>query len=231
LISVDLPGFGLTRAPETFRIGSEAYVTALEQFAEARGLDRFTLIGSSMGGAAAWQYTLAHPERLEALVLVAAAGWRRSSEERSGDGPVIFRILSNPLGAAVTRDLDSTAFTAQGLRAAVVNDLLITPAMVRRYVDMSRAPGRRAQILESMNGERAEYATPERLAAIRTPTLVMTGELDAIVPAAHARRFAAAIPGATLIAYPPRRPPAARRDPGALGRRRAGVPVRGGGRR
>jgi pimeloyl-ACP methyl ester carboxylesterase len=199
VISLDLPGYGLTRTPPSWRARSDSFVVALEQFAAAKSLDRFALAGSSMGGAAAWNYALAHPGRLSALILVDAAGWPQA-EADEGDSPLLFRVLSHPLGRALLRDLDATALTRQGLESAVVDSTLITDAMVRRYTDLSRAPGRRAQILDP-TGERTPDATPERLAAIRTPTLVMTGEQDAIVPAAHARRFAKAIPGAQLVAY------------------------------
>lgn len=201
IVSLDLPGFGLTRAPEAFRVGPDTYVETVERFAAAKGLDRFTLGGNSMGGAAAWQYALAHPERLDGLILVDAAGWPRAEGDPDG-GPLVFRLLRHPVGRALLRDLDATRLTGDGLRDAFADDAQVTGEMVRRYVDMSRAPGRRAQILASMEGRRAEPATAERLAAIRTPTLVMTGEDDRLIPAADARRFAAAIPGARLAAYP-----------------------------
>lgn len=201
VVSLDLPGFGLTRTPSGFRIGPDTYVQSLEAFAKAQGLERFALAGNSMGGAAAWNYALAHPERLDALILVDAAGWPEQAGEEDED-PLVFKLLRHPLGRALLRDLDTTAFVRSGLRRAIVDDALVTDAMVRRYTDMSRAPGRRAMILATMQSPRSAPATRERLAAIRTPTLVMTGEEDALIPAAHARLFADAIPGATLVAYP-----------------------------
>jgi pimeloyl-ACP methyl ester carboxylesterase len=201
VVSVDLPGFGLTRTPPDYRLGPTSYVDALEAFAAARGLERFTLAGNSMGGAAAWQYALAHPERLQALVLVDAAGWPAQAGEED-EGPLVFKLLGTPVGRALLRDLDSTALTRSGLKSAIVDDALVTDSMVRRYTDLSRAPGRRALILATMESRRAAPASRERLAALRTPTLVMTGEEDNLVPAAHARLFAEAIPGARLVAYP-----------------------------
>jgi pimeloyl-ACP methyl ester carboxylesterase len=197
VVSLDLPGSGLTRTPEGYRLRPDTFFQTIEQFAAARGLERFTLVGSSMGGAAAWNYALAHPERLDALVLVAAAGWRDEASE--GETPLIFQLLNHPVGRALLRDLDSTQLARDGLLSAFADDARVTPAMVRRYTDLSRAPGRRELILA--RSEPTPPATTERLVTIRTPTLVMTGEDDAIVPAAHARRFTAAIPGAALIAY------------------------------
>ena len=199
VVSVDLPGFGLTRTPTGFDIGGDAYVTALEQFAQAKDLERFTLAGNSMGGAAAWAYTLAHPERVEALVLVNAAG--APSERDGGRPPLIFALLGNPVGRALLRDVDTTPMVRSGLRSAFADDAQVTPAMVERYVALSRAPGRRDQILDS-RGPRDDRGAFGRLAGLRTPTLVMVGAEDGVIPAAQSRRFADVIPGARLILYP-----------------------------
>ena len=72
-----------------------------------------------------------------------------------------------------------------------------------RYAELSRAPGRRAvwfNLLASWNDQ--DFATPERLAALRTPTLILWGGKDRVVPLADGRRFVAAIPGSHLIVYP-----------------------------
>ncbi len=199
VVSLDLPGFGLTRTPGGWRRAPDSHEAAIHALADALALDRFALAGNSMGGRAAWAYALAHPDRLDALILVNAAGWPQ--EDRGGGTPLIFRLLSNPVGRALLRDLDATSLTRDGLRSAFADDAQVTDAMVRRYTDMSRAPGRRAQILDPSGGMPAP-ATPEQLATIRTPTLVMVGEVDGVIPAAQSRRFAGAIPGARLIEYP-----------------------------
>ena len=200
VVSLDFPAFGLTRAPDGFRTGGAAHVQTVDAVAQHLGLDRFTVVGNSMGGAAAWAYALAHPQRLNALVLVDPAGWPQPVSDGAGRGPWIFRLLNYPIGRALLRDLDASSLTAQGLRSAFVDDTLVTPAMVRRYTDLSRGPGHRALILQP--GGEPSPATPEQLGTISVPTLVLSGEQDEIIPVEQARRFAAAIPGAMLITYP-----------------------------
>lgn len=46
-----------------------SYVSDLEQFADQLGLDRFTLLGHSMGGTTAYVYTAAHPEQVSAAII------------------------------------------------------------------------------------------------------------------------------------------------------------------
>ena len=199
IVSLDLPGHGLTRAPAGYAASTDSFVATVEDLAKALHLGRFTLAGNSMGGGVAWNYALAHPERLDGLVLVDAAGWP-SAGERKG-GALIFNILRNPIGRAIIRDLDQTDFARQGLDSAFIDKGLVTPALVQRYTDMARGPGHREILVTIQQGARGA-ATKERLAAIKAPTLVMFGEEDHLIPAEHGRKFADAIPQASLILYP-----------------------------
>ena len=90
-----------------------------------------------------------------------------------------------------------------GLEDSFGDPSFVTDEMVERYATLSRAPCHREALLQlvSGRGERRE-ATPELLAGITTPTLVMHGELDKVIPAVHGEQFAAAIPGAQLMLYP-----------------------------
>ena len=79
LVSLDLPGHGLTRAPEGYQSSPEGQVAVVDALAAELGLPPFVLAGNSMGGGVAWRYALAHPQKVRALVLVNAAGrgrWR-----------------------------------------------------------------------------------------------------------------------------------------------------------
>jgi pimeloyl-ACP methyl ester carboxylesterase len=197
VISLDLPGHGLTQAPPGYATSTEANVAVVD--AVTRGLDapRFVLAGNSMGGAVAWSYALAHPDRLDGLVLVNAAGFP-AAERREG-GPAVFQLLANPLGRVVLRNLDPRPLAARGLKQAYQDERLVTPALVDRYVELARAPGHRAML--TAGGPRRGGATPQTFAAIRTPTLVMVGLKDQVIPPASSRGFAEAIPGAQLVTY------------------------------
>ncbi|MBX9745690.1 MAG: alpha/beta hydrolase [Hyphomonadaceae bacterium] len=201
IVSLDLPGHGLTRAPAGYQASIENFRDAVDAFARAQGLERFFLAGSSMGGNVAWEYALAHPERVEGLILVDASGWPETRTEYADDPPV-FRLLRNPIVGPILRDLDNTALARQGLENSFFDPALVTDAMVARYTELSRAPGHRDILLQITLGFRERnYATPERLAALQMPVLVMTGDSDRLVPPEHARQFADAIPNARLITF------------------------------
>lgn len=197
VITLDLPGHGLTRTDGTYAAGREGYGTVVDQVTTRLGVNRFTLGGNSMGGGVAWGYAVDHPERIEGLVLIDAAGWPSGGENKA----VIFKVLQNPLGRALVKNIETRPLIRQGLESAYLDPALVTPALLDRYVEMARAPGHRDILLGLQSGQR-RVATPEALSTIKAPTLVMFGQQDKLIPAADGQRFAVAIPGSTLILYP-----------------------------
>ena len=197
IVTLDLPGHGLTRAPAGYKATIDGYADLVDDLARRLGLGPYVVVGNSMGGAVAWDDALRHGDDVRALVLVDAAGW--PERIRSGDGPLIFKILANPVGRALIKNIDTRSTAADGLRAAYLDPALVTPALVDRYVELSRAPGHR-DILLSIG--QPSGITPQTFKAIAAPTLVMHGVDDKLIPYADGKAFAAAIPGAVLISYP-----------------------------
>lgn len=203
IITLDLPGFGLTSAPEGYTLTRSGFVDVVDGVTTKLGVTKFVLAGNSMGGGVAWNYALKHPDKLQGLVLVDAAGWPQQRDDGK-DGPFIFKVLRNPVGRFLIGDLDTTAMTRAGLKDAFApTPDMVDDAMVARYVEMSRAPGHRDIILNLMGGfDPADAATNEKLSAIAVPTLVMHGDTDKLIPVSHAALFGDAIPGSTVIIYP-----------------------------
>ena len=199
VISLDLPGHGLSDAPADYQLDSDAYARVVTDFAAQLQLPRFALAGNSMGGGVAWKVALAAPQRLSALILVDAAGWPAANPGQSPS--LAFRILAHPLGRKLLEHIDNRPLIAQGLKAQVYNPALITEALVARWADYQLLPGHRRILMSAQPGGHSQ-ATPELLANIKLPTLVLHGASDSLIPPSSARKFADAIAGARLIIYP-----------------------------
>jgi pimeloyl-ACP methyl ester carboxylesterase len=201
IVSLDLPGHGLTRAPAGYQASMEAFRDGVAEFVRAQGLTRFTIAGSSMGGNVAWEYALAHPDQVEALILVDSSGWEDTREEASEE-PTIFKLLRNPTLGPILRDLDNRRLIRQGLEASFADPTLVDETMVSRYSELARAPGHRDILLQLTLGFRSRnYATPERLAPLGMPVLILWGDQDRLVPPEHAQLFQEALPQSQLVMF------------------------------
>lgn len=199
IVTLDLPGHGLTRAPAGYQASIESFRDEVEAFAKAQDLQHFTIGGNSMGGHVALEFALAHPEQIDALMLIDSAGWPEA-DANEGQGPLIFELLRNPVARPILRDLDNSRLIRQGLVSAFpAHPALVDDAMVARYSELSRAPGHRDILLGLMSGGRP-LATPERLAAIAAPTLVMHGTEDNLIPLSSGEQLHAAIKGSQFSA-------------------------------
>src|SRR6266545_7777412 len=92
VISFDLPGHGLTGPHPSDRYSHADMADFVDHLATTLGLVRFSLAGNSMGGHVAALYALAHPERIEKLILVDAHGLPREEPP-----PLLFRLAGMPL--------------------------------------------------------------------------------------------------------------------------------------
>lgn len=196
VIAIDLPGHGLTSAPAGYHASIESFRDAVYAFTQAMHLSRFTIAGNSMGGAVAWDYALAHPDQLDGLILVDAAGWPHPSEGALNTSPMM-KLLRNPTLGPILMSLDNTSVFRQGTQAAFADPAKADDAMVTRYVEMARAPGHRNVLLQLQTGSRSE-ANDEALSAIHTPTLILWGTQDHLIPVADAERFHHAIAGSEV---------------------------------
>lgn len=199
LIAIDLPGHGLTETPPDYRASLAGNADLVDALATHLGIDRFVLAGNSMGGAVSIAYAMKHTERLDGLVLVDAAGW--PGERNAGPPPLVFAMLNSGFTRSLMKLVDPRVLARDGLKAAYVDPAIVNEALVDRYANLAMAEGHRDVLLTQESRPDPPW-TPDSFRQIRTPTLVMTGEKDALIPADNSRAIAGAIPGAYLVTYP-----------------------------
>ena len=197
IIRYDQPGHGLTGPHPRRAYDAAAFVDTLDQVTRALGIDRFVLAGNSMGGWVAWNYALAHPERLRGLALLDASGAPANGPTRL---PIGFRLARSPLAPYIGK-LTPRPLVARSVEQSMFVKHVVTPAMIDRYHDLLLYPGNRTATLDRATAPRPP-ATPAQMASIRVPTLLLWGAEDTLVPPAGARWFATHIPGSRLAVLP-----------------------------
>jgi pimeloyl-ACP methyl ester carboxylesterase len=198
IVTVDLPGHGLTRAPEGYVASADGFADLIDALAAKETLPKFAIAGNSMGGGVAWQVAVRHPDRVNGLILADAAGWPATTLKKP---PLAFKLLQYSWGRAFLRSIDNKPLIRSGLRGEVGDPVVITDAFIDRWAELQRAPGHRAILMSIQPGKHSQ-ATKEVLSTIKAPTLVLWGEIDPLIEVAGAHKFAEAIPGAKLIIYP-----------------------------
>ena len=194
VIRLDLPGFGLTGASPDHDYSEEKDLAILTRFADKLGLDKFSVIGHSMGGKMAWSLAAAQPDRVQALVLMAPDGFPETKDigTKPYEVPAIMGLIKYVLPKYLVRKSIEPAFA----EADALND-----ALVNRYFDMLRAPGVRGAILERSN--QTIYTDPvPRLKAIKAPTLLIWGEQDQMIPSNNAQSYANVLSNSTTVLVP-----------------------------
>lgn len=186
-LACDLRGHGETTGGEDVQAFTPALLAQdLIAFADALGLERFHLVGLSVGGLVGQEAAIAHPERIDRLVLadtwVATVGSERTRQLGQAVTPLVEGAL-RLLGTAPLAALAARGMGAGGAEAA-------------ELVREATAGTSREAAIRVWRGL-GVHDTRERLAAIRAPTLVLAGERDA--NAAQAGELAARIPGARLV--------------------------------
>lgn len=197
VIRYDQPGHGLTGPHPRGDYRAEVFVDVLDRLTARLGVRRFVLAGNSMGGWVAWNYALAHPDRLRGLALVDSAGAPGAKPRAT---PIGFRIARRPLAPAMEY-LTPRWLVARSVRQSMHVQSAVTPAMIDRYWELLLYPGNRRATRERFLTPRKD-AAPEAMARLRPPTLVLWGQEDALIPLEAGRWFAKTIPGAKLTVLP-----------------------------
>ncbi|HTK96394.1 MAG TPA: alpha/beta fold hydrolase [Pseudomonadales bacterium] len=189
LLRLDARGCGLSdwTVPE-FTL--DAHVADLETVVDAAGVERFALLGISMGGPIAIEYARRHPRRVSHLILygTSALGALRDAET-AARARALFDLIPSGWSweNAAFRDVFASIYLPQGTdeQRAWFSDLLrITskPEIAKRLLDAG-----------------GEVDVRARLTEIAVPTLVVHARKDAAIRFGQGREIAAAIPGARFV--------------------------------
>jgi pimeloyl-ACP methyl ester carboxylesterase len=203
-IAVDRPGLGLSQPratpPGTFRQAAVSFVTEVLDTVQWPSA---ALVGASMGGVWALWFALAHPARVQRLVLLGATPLLPGTTP-----PLPLRAISTPgLGDLLARALRPEPATIRKLMASMGEGDSISryPDLIDSLVAAADDPiAASANLAElraiiTVRGFRAGMRiTAEELRRLATPTLLVWGDHDPVGSVEVARTSAELIPDARL---------------------------------
>ena len=199
VIRYDLAGFGLTGPSPDDTYSLDADVRLLVAILDKLGVARCVLGGNSLGGAIAWRAALAHPARIERLILVDAGGY----PPHPSSIPLGFRLARLarwPLLATLFEHVLPRSLVAQGFRNIYGDPSKVTQEQIERSVELTRRAGnRRALLARAM--QRRTGILAERIPELTLPTLILWGGRDRLIPPEDAERFHREIAGSTLAIF------------------------------
>lgn len=196
VIRFDLPGIGLTGPPPDADYRIERYVLFVAAMLDELGVQRCVIAGNSFGGQVAWETALAHPQRVEKLILVDAAGY----PFRPVSLPIGFRIARIP---GLNRLMEFTLprhVIESSLRNVYADPGKVTPELVDRYFELTLREGNRRALAQRF-AQAPDGIHPDRIAALKVPTLILWGARDRLIPPGDAESFHRDIAGSRLIVF------------------------------
>lgn len=202
VIAPDLPGHGASSAAAgDYSVG--ALAAGLRDLLVALDKERVTLVGHSLGGGVAMQFSYQFPEMVERLVLVSSGGL----------GPEVSPVLraaalpgADPF-IAVTAEIGRRVAPpiARGLSALGLRPNADLAEVLRGYGTLID-PDRRAAFLATVKavigtGGQRVAATDRLYLAEAVPTLIVWGEDDRIIPSHHGEDAHRHVPGSRLVVF------------------------------
>jgi pimeloyl-ACP methyl ester carboxylesterase len=169
VIAFEMPGFGASENQKTQTVQDLA--TTMAAAAEALGLSRFSLIGTSFGGTVASWVAVQRRDLVAALVLDAPSAIRPEGSEPVSGSPeeIALRLYAHP--------------------ERVPSIPAVEPATAAR----------RLTFVRRLRGPSRDTVLEEGLRRLTMPTLVLFGTLDGVIPAGMGRVYKELIADARLV--------------------------------
>ncbi|WP_293329964.1 alpha/beta hydrolase [Microcoleus sp. CAWBG58] len=191
--AVDLLGFGFTERAADLPFSQKAIGTHLYYFWKTLISQPVILVGASMGGAAAIDFTLNHPEAVKKLVLIDSAGFAVTSNKG--------KFLIPPLGYLATSFLRNPRIRQKiSVNAYFDKTLASVDAQTCAALHLEMPNWNQALIAFTKSGGYGGFG--QKLSQIQQQTLILWGKQDRILGTADAEKFKSAIANSQLIWIP-----------------------------
>lgn len=181
----DMIGYGLSDKPVTDYTPA-FFVSFLQKFVAAAGLDRPHLVGASLGGQVAAEYAADNTDGISKLILVSPAGIMKHSTP----------ALDSYISAALYPRESSVSHALQLMEGS---DRRPNPRLIDSFIANMKRPNAKMAFMSSLLCFKNHPDITPALRRITAPTLLVWGHEDPIIPVSYAGRFTAAIPNCKFI--------------------------------
>jgi pimeloyl-ACP methyl ester carboxylesterase len=191
VLAPDLVGFGYTERPEDVYYSLETWRDHVWAFLDALGIERASIVGNSLGGRIALAMAGQHPERVDRMVLMGAPG--------------VGMTITEGLRALRAYQPSEQNMRQLLLDCFAVDKSIITDELVRDRYRASVAPGAFEAYREMFFSDRHAGSqlgiAEEQVTSVGTPTLLVHGREDKVVPVQVAWNMVQLLPDADLAVF------------------------------
>ena len=207
LISIDLPGFGLTGAIPSMDYSTQNSILVINELTKHLGVEEFSIAGNSMGGGIAWRYALENPEKTQSLILLASSGIYSSEErlqieESERESPLVWKLMRSNFVSYFLSIYTPKFFATQGLKTSVYDPNLATDEIANQFHELTLMQGSREAILSRFSKQNYSNEKPDILKKIQAPTLIIHGREDNIISFKSSINLDQYIQNSQLMIYP-----------------------------
>ncbi len=200
IISLTLPGHGLTGPHPKDDYSSSGYHEAIDLVSKELNLTNFAITGNSLGGWLSWRYTLKNPDKINALILLNAAGMPLRKGETRPPSNLAFKLARYSAGRFLLQNITPRSLVEKSLLQTVTVKESVTEEVIERYYNLVRLPGNRSAA-SLRRQARIETGYADKFGTIKAPTLIIWGKDDQLIYASAAQSFKDRKPDARVIIY------------------------------
>ena len=188
--ALDLLGFGFSQRTLDIALSPKNIKTHLYHFWKTKIEQPVILAGASMGGAAAIDFTLTHPEAVEKLILIDSAGLEKQ--------PAIGKFMFPPIDYLATEFLRNPKVRQSISQAAYFEKSFASlDAQACAALHLKCPNWNKSLVSFTKNGGYGSFA--DTISDIKQQTLIIWGKQDKIVGTKGANKFAKGIPNSKLV--------------------------------
>ncbi len=195
VISVDLPGFGLTGPHPKGSYSAFMYASFLDSLVQRMDLKKFDLAGNGLGAQIAWFYAAeTQQNRLDKLILLDAPGYEAKST------PLATWLARIPVVNRALWKITPRDYIELMLQDVYADDALVSDSLIERHFELLLSAGNRKAFTD--RAQVSDNRPPvDIIEKINVPTLILWGAEDTRLSPEQAYEFHRHITGALLRIY------------------------------